>query len=672
MTPHELRQLAARHGVQATYRTNDGGRGSASRESLTAILQALGALDRGGNAVEAPEAGRADVLRLEPVHVVWEAEHPAIEVRGPAAIAGTRVELELTLESGEQLDFEARLQPASRTGEPSGGDFAYLVALPALPRGYHDLRLRHNGRAQVTMLIAAPRRCYGGDGGRAWGMFAPAYALHDGHTLGAGSVRELREFARWVASRAGTLLGTLPMLVTDMQGDPSPYRPLSRLFWNEHYTDISEMPIADAVRDELRTLARGSVIDHARIACLKRAVLEASMEHTRSAAQDDERLLDYARFRAAGERYGAGWRAWPQRMRDGEIAADDVDAAAAAYHAFAQRLITDQMERATHEMREDGVELYLDVPLGVHPDGYDAWRHRSLFVDGCSAGAPPDGFFSLGQNWAFPPQHPGELRRSGYAYAIAALRQHMRHAGLVRIDHVMGLHRLYVIPEGVAARDGAYLQYRAEEMYAILALESHRNRCAVVGENLGTVPGYINRAIKTHGLYGMYVAQFEAGTAPDGCLRAPAADAIASMDTHDTPTFAAFWEGRDIGERLARGLLHEKDEAAERAGRTAMCERVARALNVCVAADAGEVFRGWMTFLAESPARYVIANTEDLWLETEPQNRPGTSTEYPNWRRRFAKSIEEMREDAGVERTTSALARVHDEANAGTERTRAT
>lgn len=663
--------MAARNGVQATYRTNDGGRAAAPRESLIAILRALGALDGNGNGVERTELSAAQGLRVEPVCVVWEGERPASEVRGPASLADARVELELTLESGERREFDAPLRPVSNTGVGADEDVTYQIAIPALPRGYHRLAIRYDRQARDTMLIAAPRRCYGPTGSRAWGMFAPAYALHDAGTLGAGSVRELHELARWVASRGGALLGTLPMLATDMQGDPSPYRPLSRLFWNEHYADLSVMPIPSEIRHELRALAHGPVIDHARIACLKRAVLEAPVRNRRTLA-DDERLLDYARFRAARERLGADWRTWPHRIRDGGIAAEDVDPASVEYHAFAQRLIGDQIERTTRGMRDDGIELYLDVPLGVHPNGYDAWRYRSLFVDGCSAGAPPDGFFSLGQNWAFPPQHPGELRRSGYAYAIAALRQHMRHAGLVRIDHVMGLHRLYVIPDGFEAPDGAYLQYRAEEMYAILALESHRNRCAVVGENLGTVPGYINRALKRHGLHGMYVAEFETGTAPNGRLRAPASDAIASMDTHDTPTFAAFWAGDDIDERLARGLLHEHDEPSERAGRAAMRERVARALGVCDGADAAEVLGGWLGFLAESPARYVVANAEDLWFETQPQNRPGTSDEYPNWRRRFAMSIEAMHDDAGVEYCMNTIARARDEASAATERTRAT
>jgi 4-alpha-glucanotransferase len=265
------------------------------------------------------------------------------------------------------------------------------------------------------------------------------------------------------------------------------------------------------------------------------------------------------------------------------------------------------MEDLRRTANRAGTGLYSDLPLGVHPDGYDAWKERGIFVEGVNAGAPPDPFFTGGQNWGFHPIHPERIREQGYDYWSRCLRHSMRFASMLRLDHVMGLHRLFWVPKGFPAREGVYVRYRAEELYAVLRRESRRNRCAVIGEDLGTVPRQVRRAMSRHGLAGMFVVQYEwrpgfrrpGKILPGRPRHPPPRRSVACLNTHDMPPFAAFWEKRK-----------RKEDAG-----------------------AVETARGLLKRLAAGPARAVQVNPEDLWGETRPHNRPGT-TGRGNWRRK--------------------------------------
>ncbi|HEX2120656.1 MAG TPA: 4-alpha-glucanotransferase, partial [Thermoanaerobaculia bacterium] len=256
----------------------------------------------------------------------------------------------------------------------------------------------------------------------------------------------------------------------------------------------------------------------------------------------DEELVRYAQFR--------------ERRGDGP----------ASRHIDAQLRIAQQMRRLA---ARGG--LYLDFPLGVHPGGYDVWRYADSFAKGVSVGAPPDAFFTKGQNWGFPPLDPDAIRANRYEYFRACIRHHMQHASILRLDHVMGLHRLYWIPEGAEAKDGVYVRYRDEELFAIIALESQLHGCAVVGEDLGTVPEYVPRAMQRHGLRRMFVVQYEAK--PEG-IGDPPRMSVASVNTHDMPTFAAFERGLDIDDRVEQGLLDEEGARKEREARARIREVV--------------------------------------------------------------------------------------------------
>jgi 4-alpha-glucanotransferase len=357
-----------------------------------------------------------------------------------------------------------------------------------------------------------------------------------------------------------------------------------------------------------RDLARvraGGLVDHREAMSLKRRVLDLLAAVTGPRNDDIERfasahprLDDYAAFRAACERRGSGWEGWPAPERHGSLPPDGGDPAAFRYHRYAQFLAEEQISSLSARAKRAGAGLYFDASLGVSRAGYDVWRDRDVFALGASTGAPPDAFFAGGQDWGSPPLHPEGVRRQGYRYLIEAMRHAVRHADVVRIDHVMWLHRLFWIPRGFGAREGVYVRYPTDELYGILTLEAARSGTIVVGEDLGTVPAAVRTSMARHGLLRSFVLELD----PEDAR--PPRRSVASLNTHDLPPFAAYWRGRDARRALEKSLHR----------------------------------------LAESPSRLVLVNLEDLWLDPRPQNVPGTSEETnPNWRRRARHGFEELR-----------------------------
>jgi 4-alpha-glucanotransferase len=303
-------------------------------------------------------------------------------------------------------------------------------------------------------------------------------------------------------------------------------------------------------------------------------------------------------------------------------------------------------------LSQNSAGLYLDLPLGVNPDGYDVWRERDSFVPGVAVGAPPDNLFLGGQNWGFPPLHPGVSREHAHHHLKAVLRHHMHHAKMLRIDHVMGLHRLYWVPDGMAATDGVYVNQAHDELYAILCLESQRHGTVIVGEDLGTVPGFVRESMDTHGLHRMYIAQFDLRADSNHAIGPVVPGSVASLNTHDTPTFAGFCSGRDIDDLVDLGLIDPAGAPGMHAHRAAQVRAAeiflhARGL-IAAPGDRAALVRGLIQFLADSEAMTVLVNLEDLWLEPVPHNVPGTVNERPNWRRKTRISLDEMEASPAV------------------------
>jgi 4-alpha-glucanotransferase len=356
-------------------------------------------------------------------------------------------------------------------------------------------------------------------------------------------------------------------------------------------------------------------------------------------------VRDYAVFRAVCEIRKMSWRAWKEKRK--WIEREDYDPKVRDLYLFAQWIAQEQMDHLLSRFRMQDLRFYLDLPLGVNPDSFDACQYHDYFANEASAGAPPDSFFTKGQDWGFSPLHPQRIRHLHYQYVIDYLDFQMRHTGMLRIDHVMGLHRLYWVPKGHSARAGAYVRYHADELYAILSLLSHRHKAMLVGENLGTVPPEVNESMDRHGLRRMYVLQYEQG--PEGSLPSPEHQLAASLNTHDMPTFAAHWEGADIGDRIDLGLIPKNQVEHEKANREKLRRNLVsflRRKGYLQSRNPGvkKVLCAAIKFLADSPAETVLVNLEDLWLETRPQNTPGTSIERTNWRGKAALSIKEIRE----------------------------
>ena len=352
-------------------------------------------------------------------------------------------------------------------------------------------------------------------------------ALRAARSRSLGDLTDLESVCRWVGERGGDLVTVLPIGPTfnSSPAEPSPYSPVSRLFWSELILDLGEAhrpsgPVTtlDVTRAELEV----------RAALAGRPAPEASTP--------DQELVRYARFRGAQTRLGRNWRAWPHEARAGRLLPEQVDPEEERVHLLAQTLARQQLRELRQRLDRDGIRLGLDLAVGVHPDGYDPWSRQPLFGDGISVGAPPDYGFPSGQDWGFSPVHPQASRREGHQYLAASIAHQMELAGVLRVDHVMAWTRLYWIPHGFGLHEGAYVSYPAEELFAILTLESHRHHCEVVGENLGTVPPAINRALERHRIWGMYLAQFAAA---DPQLPAPASKDTALVGTHDTPR----WRG---------------------------------------------------------------------------------------------------------------------------------
>jgi 4-alpha-glucanotransferase len=607
-----LEALAAAEGVLRSYTDTTGRRRRASPASLAAALHALGhdvdECGRGASeALRAREAARAG-RPAEPVAVAWGRGRAriALRVRGRAAWT-------LALEDGGELAGHA------------DGD---VLQLPQLPYGRHRLGLEADGRTHEVTVLQAPRRAHAGTP-RSWGMFVPLYALPG--PFGPGDLTRWRLLAEWTAGLGGELLGSTPLHAAflDEPFEPSPYLPVSRLHWNELYADPAAAPEWESsahARELAAAVPRpdGRLIDYRAAAAAKRPVLEALLADLGGARRDAfERhmrdhpdLAAYAAFRARCERERAGWRDW----RDPDAPGNE---AAARYHAYAQWLCEEQLAR----VGEGGAGPYLDMPVGVHPGGYDTWRFRDLFVDDVSIGAPPDDFFAGGQSWGLAPLHPGRLREQGHAYPMACIRTLCRHAAAARIDHVMGLHRLFWVPDGMPATEGVYVRYPFEELYAVLCIESQRGRARLVGEDMGTVPGAVRRTMAAHGLLRTYAVQAEAGADGGAFDHVPSA-AMVGMNTHDMPTFAAFWDEDPRREALAAALARRGHEVGDGPA----------ALDAC------------LLELARSDAEAVLVNLEDMWWEREPQNMPGTGAEQPNWRRLARHGVDALDEVPGLAR----------------------
>lgn len=658
----DLFRLAQFHGVQTSYRDAFGRYQHVNIDALLAVLRGLNVgiqrIEDAPRLLSEAQQERWD-FSLEPVVVAWDGAATTVALRLPEDATGALACI-LSLEDGSTTRWETDLELLETGGGLELGGVRYValqIPLPALDTGYHRLGVELGSQRWECLVIAAPKRAYEPPS-RYSGFFAPLYALHSERSWGTGDVTDLRRFADWVAAQGGDFVATLPLLPAYLERDhfsPSPYSPVSRLFWNELYADPALAADAAgngkalkwlssaATQRRLAELRATPVIDYEGAWEMKRAMLGIL------AAADNEPLepaiAEYARFRAARERLKKPWQEWPERLREGQINEGDYDQETFKFYGSSQRLIGRQLMGLSADLQARGQQTYLDLPIGCDADGFDTWKHQSLFAHSVQCGAPPDLLFTQGQAWGLPPMIPAEMRRSGYEYLRATISHHLSFADILRYDHVIGLHRLYWVPDGFSARQGIFVQYPAEELYAILSVESHRAKSAIVGENLGTVPQRINAAMGRHNIFETYVMQYEIPLDPSRRVRLPPRRAFAGMNTHDMPTFAGFLEGKDLEIQETIGIRDHAGVVAALDERRGQVEHLCRELETRGLLAAGDrepehIFRAALAMLKTGRSKYLVINVEDLWLEKEGHNVPGTAT--GNWQRRLALTIDEL------------------------------
>lgn len=651
-----LHRLARLHSVAPGYRDGFREWREPSDESLRAILTEFGVDARQGGTVKR-EIRRARQERwnrlVEPVIVCW-ADRPAtcwIRLTPNERDAG--VTLCLSAVRGEETEWRVAPNQLAPRREAVVEGCRYLtccLSIGALPGiGYFRLRVQAGRRVATALVIVAPTRAP--DLRRTWGIFMPLYAVHSRQSPAAGTFSDLARLTDWVRDQGGGIVATLPLLATylDEPFAPSPYTPVSRCFWNELYLDLREVPEWRPDFGGIGGPPAGRHVNYRDLMREKRSVLERCAADPRArhrpeflaAVAGNPELRAYAAFRASMERGAGGTGPF------------DIDDPACRYHSYVQWLADAQIAALASRTTQGGPGLYLDLPLGVHPQGFDLHRHAGIFAKSVAGGAPPDRFFSKGQNWGFTPVHPRLARERGHDYFIACIRHHMRHAGVLRIDHVMGLHRLYWIPSGFDGDQGAYVQYPADELYAIVCLEAQRHGTAIVGEDLGTVPSFVRSRMANHGFRRSYVAQFEFRADRGAPMKPPSKDSVASVNTHDTALFAAFWNGEDIEGQVELGLLDREHAEQARDRRRDLRNALLGHFRDRGILDAGDcsgdaVLRACMAELAVSDAECVIVTLEDLWAENLPQNTPGTDRERPNWTRRASVSLDRLLQHEGV------------------------
>jgi len=528
-----------------------------------------------------------------------------------------------------------------------------------LPLGYHALR--HDAQPEGQRLIVGPGTCFLPEDLRTWGWALQLYAARSGASWGIGDLADLRAIGEWSAARsAGVLLvNPLHASLPGTPQQPSPYFPSSRCFRNPLYLRVEEIPGAAESGIDLTAAAQAGralnderLVDRDAVESLKMAAFQEIWRRAPSTAEVDRyrsvvgrTLGQYATFCALSERLGRPWSGWGRAYATPASAAIDefvrTERDRIAFHEWLQWCLDVQLERAGAS-----TPLMQDVAIGVDPAGADAWLWQDAFALGVRVGAPPDEFNVHGQDWGLPPFDPWRLRALSFEPFIAAVRAAFRHSGALRFDHVMGLFRLYWIPEGADAADGVYVRYPARELLDILALESVRAGAFVVGEDLGTVEDAVRDELAARSILSYRLLWFE-DDPPANWPR----HALAAVTTHDLPTVPGLWSGADLEAQREMGLDPNAD--ATREIRTRLADRG----GITEDANAEEVVDRTYRLLAEAPCAVVVATLDDALGVEERPNHPGTVDEWPNWCLALPVPLEDALADPRVARVAETLSR---------------
>lgn len=634
---------------------------------------------------------------------------PAVIVRQRYGDPALSIPIDGIAEPAGQCRWEIETEGGHRLYGTIEDGADHISVLESLPPGYYRLRLlpKNGGPliAEHPLIIAPPRAFLPPTlqaGGRLWGLAVQLFAVRSIRNWGIGDFTDLAELIDRAAAAGASAIGLNPLhaLFPEEPERASPYSPSSRDFLNVLYIDpeaVADFAECEAARDlrqsrdfqqALVSLRAVTFVDYAGVAAAKRQMFELLYRHFRERhlVPEDKRgrafrqyqaeagpaLRRFATFHALREHFAATlpnratWRRWPEPFQR----ADSVEVANFArgkvlrieLFEYLQWQAELQLRRCMERARDAGmpIGLYIDIAVGVDADSADAWALQDYLVDRWSVGAPPDEWNLKGQNWGIPPPHPRRMRETAYAAFRQTLRANMRFAGAIRLDHILGFMRLFWIPAGANPADGAYVRYPLSDLLAITALESQRNRCLIIGEDLGTVPEGLRDKLRDGGLLSYRLLYFE--REEGGAFCAPRAwpdRALVAVTTHDLPTLPGYWDGTDI-ELKARLDLYPSAERERRDREMRQTDRqqlVAALHSEGLEADLNgpapveSVYR----YLARTPGELLMVQPEDLLGVREQMNLPGTTDEYPNWRRKLPLDLTALFAEPGVARTLAAI-----------------
>jgi (1->4)-alpha-D-glucan 1-alpha-D-glucosylmutase len=722
-----LHQLANLAGIVSEYHDIWGAPHATSDHSRRGLLHAMGIAC--GDDAEIEAALRHWHLqhwhqRLAPVQVTPAEQPLRVRLQLPQSEMTQHQRWTLTLENGDKLSDEflpgdlPYLESAYINGEQW---HALGLDLPTMTSiGYHHLKIGESELSPIELsLIVHPPRCHQplAEDQRVWGLSVQLYGVRSARNWGIGDFTDLRHLIEWAAAAGAELVGVNPLhaLFPHNPRHASPYSPSSREFLNTLYIDVEAVPeFAECEKTRalvttadfqasLSALRAVELVDYTGVAAVKTDMLDRLYRHFRKhhlvtetprgadfhafQTQGGADLARFALYQALQEHLYAqdancwGWPVWPEEYRDPASAAVTAFTVAQAerveYFQYLQWLAASQLEAAGAAARQSGMRigLYQDLAVGVDLGGADTWANRDLYALGARIGCPPDDFSLMGQDWGLPPWIPERLREQAYAPFIAMLRANMLGAGALRLDHVMGLMRLYWAPPGEDARSGAYLNYPLNDLLGILALESQRNQCLIVGEDLGTVPDAVRGALHDLGVLSYRLFYFERnyGTENHGAFKLPheyPAQALVAGSTHDLPTLTGFWRSADIELRTSLGLYPSEDQRHRQIEERAQDKiRLLAALTTegllpenlsHDPADTPEMtpalLRAIQRYVARTPSRLAMLQAEDLLGQTDQANLPGTVDEHPNWQRKLDLDIAEWTSNVDVTAMVQAMA----------------
>ncbi len=697
-------------GVQSSFHDIWGKQHFATDEVKEAILRSLGVDTLSTESIDHHiQARLQEQTALLPPSLVLLASNPQVPLTLPSYLAAADVDVNITLEAGmsRRVTFSLASFTPAKQWESHGEHFVrFELTLPKdLPLGYHTLSVSVRGLHGASHLILAPGRAFfpQPDTQKYAGIAISLYGLRSKRNWGVGDFTDLEGFTDWMASRTAAefiALNPLHAIANRIPYNTSPYLPQCTFYRNFLYLDLERIPElkhspraqqllkSPAFQAKLESLRNSEFVNYEATSRLKlrflkllfRSFLPLLSARTQRAqafhnfAVREGELLDrYATYCALDEYFHKRDRnvwlptEWPHLYQSPNTDAVHDFASkhwrSVTFYKYVQWQVDEQLAAVQQHTMDRGMKigLYHDLALATDRYGADLWAFPDFYVSGCRVGSPPDDFSPKGQDWSFPPPNAQAHRANGYQVFRQAIAKNASHGGALRMDHVMRFFRLYWIPDGKEATEGTYVLDNSEDLLRILALESVRGQFILVGEDLGTVEPHVREALHRYGILSYRLLYFEKN---DGAFRYPReypAQALVSSTTHDLPTLAGFWTNRDIESRRTAGLIDEDGYHQQLASRAFEKQKMLDVFhelellpndyprNAAVLAEfTGELHNAAVGMLASTPSAMLVLNQEDLTKETEQQNLPGSTHQYPNWQRKMRYTIEELQTNADV------------------------